>query len=408
MSNVVEKFIKYIKYDTMSDENSPTTPTTPGQMIFAEELTRELKDMGMQDVSLDERGYIMATLPSNVDKEVPVIGFIAHMDTSPEVSGAGVNPKFVENYNGEDIILDEENGIILSPKEFPQLRNYVGKTVITTDGRTLLGADDKAGIAEIMAAMEILIDNPKIKHGAIRVAFTTDEEIGKIGEHFDVEKFNASLAYTLDGEGVGELKYENFNAASAKITIHGKSVFTGEAKGRMINSLRIGSEIVSMFSDSETPEGTEGYEGFYHLEAFSGKVEEAKVLYLIRDFDDKKFEERISYVRDVVQKINKKYGERTATVEITEQYRNMKEKIEAVKYIVDIAIEAMKEVNVFPTVEPLRGGTDGAKLSHKGLPTPNLFAGGHNFHSKYEFISTYAMEKAVEVVLKIIELFAEL
>jgi len=400
MSNVVEKFIKYIKYDTMSDENSQTSPTTPGQMIFAEELARELKDMGMQDVSLDERGYIMATLPSNVDKEVPVIGFIAHMDTSPEVSGAGVNPKFVENYNGEDIMLDEENDIILSSKEFPQLK--------TTDGRTLLGADDKAGIAEIMAAMEILIENPKIKHGAIRVAFTTDEEIGKIGEYFDVEKFNASLAYTLDGEGVGELKYENFNAASAKITIHGKSVFTGEAKGRMINSLRIGSEIVSMFPHSETPEETEGYEGFYHLEAFSGKVEEAKILYLIRDFDDKKFEERINFVREVVRKINKKYGERTTTVEITEQYRNMKKKIESVKYIVDIAIEAMKEVNVFPTVDPLRGGTDGAKLSHKGLPTPNLFAGGHNFHSKYEFISTYAMEKAVEVVLKIIDLFAEL
>ncbi len=408
MSNVVEKFIKYIKYDTQSDENSSSSPTTPGQMVFAKELARELEEMGMQDVSLDENGYIMATLPSNIDKEVPVIGFIAHLDTSPEVSGAGVNPKFVENYNGEDIILDEENDIILSPKEFPQLRNYVGKTIITTDGKTLLGADDKAGVAEIMAAMEILISNPKIKHGEIRVAFTTDEEIGKIGEYFDVEKFSANIAFTLDGEGIGELKVENFNAASAKITVRGKSVFTGDAKGRMINSLRIGSEIISMFPEDETPEDTEGYEGFYHLEAFNGKVEETRILYLIRDFDDRKFEDRIAFVKDVVRKINKKYGERTATIEITEQYRNMKEKIEAVKYIVDIAIEAMKEVNVFPTVEPLRGGTDGARLSHKGLPTPNLFAGGHNFHSKYEFISTYAMEKAVEVVLKITELFAEL
>lgn len=408
MSNVVDKFIKYIKYDTMSDENSKTSPTTPGQMVFARELARELEEMGMQDISLDENGYIMATLPSNVDKEVPVIGFIAHMDTSPEVTGAGVNPKFVENYNGEDIILDEENDIILSPREFPQLRNYVGKTIITTDGRTLLGADDKAGIAEIMAAMEILIENPKIKHGEIRVAFTTDEEIGKIGEYFDVERFNADVAFTLDGEGIGELKYENFNAASAKITIRGKSVFTGDAKGRMINSLRIGAELISMIPSGETPEETEGYEGFYHLEAFSGKVEETKILYLIRDFDDRKYEERLAFVRDVVKRINRKYGERTASVEITEQYRNMKEKIEAVKYIVDIAIEAMKEVNVFPTVEPLRGGTDGARLSYMGLPTPNLFAGGHNFHSKYEFISTYAMEKSVEVVLKIIELFGEL
>ena len=271
MSKVVDNFIKYIKYDTMSDENSKKSPTTPGQMIFAKELVKELKAIGMKDISLDENGYIMATLPSNVDKDVPIIGFISHMDTSPEVPGAGVNPRFIDNYNGEDIILDEENNIILSPKEFPQLKNYVGKTIITTDGKTLLGADDKAGIAEIMAAMETLIENPKIKHGIIRIAFTTDEEIGKIGEDFNVDKFNANIAYTLDGEGIGELKYENFNAAIAKITIHGKSVFTGEAKGRMINSLRIGSELISMFPPKEIPEETEGYEGFYHLEAFQRK-----------------------------------------------------------------------------------------------------------------------------------------
>ncbi|MBV7273221.1 peptidase T [Clostridiaceae bacterium UIB06] len=408
MSRVVEKFIKYIKYDTRSDENSVSIPTTLGQLELAKELVLELENMGMKDVLLDNNGYIMATLPSNIDKEVPVVGFIAHIDTSPEVSGANITPKFVENYNGEDIILNEEKNIILSPKDFPELKNYIGKTLITSDGTTLLGADDKSGIAEIMTAMEFLIENPQVKHGTIRIAFTTDEEVGKIGEYFDVEKFNADLAYTLDGEAVGELKYENFNAASAKITINGKSVHTGEAKGRMINSLRVATELLNMLPEEETPENTEGYEGFYYIASINGKVEQTKVHCLIRDFDDKKFDERKAFVAGLVQKINKKYGDGTATIELTEQYRNMKEKIEAVKYIVDIAIEAMKEVNIFPDVEPLRGGTDGARLSYMGLPTPNLSAGGHNFHSKYEYISTYAMEKSVEVILKIIELFAEL
>ncbi len=408
MSKVVDRFLKYIAIDTKSDEDAVVTPTSPGQWKLAEQLVEELGELGMEDISLDENGYIMATLPSNVDREVPVIGFIAHMDTSPEVPGADIKPRFVENYNGEDIILNEEKNIILSPREYPNLKNYVGKTLITTDGTTLLGADDKSGIAEIITALECLKENPQIKHGTIRVAFTTDEEIGKVGEYFDVEKFKATLAYTVDGEGVGELKYENFNAASAKITIYGKSVFTGEAKGRMINSIRVAQQFMNKFPESETPEDTEGYQGFYHILSFNGKVEETKLHYAIRDFDNDQFEARKRFITEEVQKINNIYGEGTAVIEITEQYRNMKEKIEAVKYIVDIAIEAMKEVNVFPDVEPLRGGTDGARLSFLGLPTPNISAGGHNFHSKYEYISTYAMEKSVEVIIKIVELFAEI
>ncbi|NMM63570.1 peptidase T [Clostridium sp. P21] len=408
MSKVVEKFIKYVKYNTTSDENSITNPTTTGQLELGKELVRELKEIGMQDICLDENGYIMATLPSNIDKDVPILGFIAHIDTSPEVSGVNIKPKFVENYNGEYIILNEEKNIILSPKEFPELKNYIGKTLITSDGTTLLGADDKAGIAEIVTAMDFLIQNPKIKHGTIRIAFTTDEEVGKVGEYFDVEKFKADLAYTVDGEGIGDLKYENFNAATAKIIINGRNTHTAEAKGIMINSLRIATEFMNMFPQNETPETTEGTEGFYHVEHINGNVGETKIHCLIRDFDDKKFEERKEFIEKIVQYLNKKYGENTVLAEITEQYRNMKEKIEAVKYIVDIAIEAMKEVNIFPDVTPLRGGTDGARLSYMGLPTPNIFSGGHNFHSKYEYISTYAMEKAVEVILKIIELFAEM
>lgn len=408
MSKVVERFIKYVKYDTRSDENSITHPTTLGQLQLGKELVKELEEIGMEDICLDENGYIMATLPANIDKDVPVVGFISHMDTSPQVSGTNVKPKFVENYNGEYIILNEEKNIILSPKDFPELKNYIGKTLITSDGTTLLGADDKAGIAEIITAMDFLIKNPKIKHGTIRIAFTTDEEIGKIGEYFDIEKFKADLAYTVDDEAIGQLKYENFNAANAKITINGRSVHTAEAKGRMVNSLRIASEIMNMFPEDETPENTEGFEGFYHVEAINGNVEETKIHCLIRDFEDRKFEERKEFIEKIVQDLNKKYGEGTVDLEIIEQYRNMKEKIEAVKYIVDIAIEAMKEVNIFPDVTPLRGGTDGARLSYMGLPTPNISAGGHNFHSKYEYISTYAMEKAVEVILKIIGLFAEM
>lgn len=408
MSKVIEKFVKYIKYDTRSDENSTTTPTTTGQLELAKELVRELKDIGMKDVCLDENGYVTATLPANIDKSIPVIGFIAHMDTSPQAPGANITPKFIENYNGEDILLNEEQNIILSPKDFPELRNYIGQTLITTDGTTLLGADNKAAIAEIMTAMEILIQNPQIKHGTIKVAFTVDEEVGKIAEYFDVEKFAADLAYTLDGGAIGELQYENFNAASIKITVNGISTHPGSAKGKMVNSMRIASTLMNMIPEDESPENTEGYEGFYHMESINGKVEKTKIQYFIRDFDEENFEKRKQLIIDAVENTNKKYGKETAVIEIIEQYKNMKEKIEPVKYVVDIAIQAMKEVNIFPDIKPIRGGTDGARLSHMGLPTPNIFCGGHNIHSKYEYIPIYSMEKAVEVILKIIELFTEI
>lgn len=408
MSKVVEKFIKYIKYDTRSDQNSITVPSSLGQLELAKELVKELNDIGMKDILMEKNGYIIATLPANIDKDIQVIGFIAHMDTSPEISGANINPKFIENYNGEDIILNGEKNIILSPKEFPHLKNYIGNTLITTDGTTVLGADNKAGIAEIMTAMEFLNENPQIKHGVIRVAFIVDGEIGKLTEYFDVKKFNVDLAYTIDGEAIGELNYENFNAAIALITINGKQVHTGKAKGKMLNSVRIAAELINMFPEGETPENTDGYEGFYHVDSVNGNVDETKIQYLIRDFDGKNFEKRKEFIIELVQNTNKKYGEGIVTLEITDQYRNMKEKIEPVKYVVDVAIEAMKEVNIVPDIMPLRGGTDGAKFSYMGLPTPDLFAGGHNYHSKYEYISVYSMEKAVEVVLKIVELFAEM
>ena len=408
MSKIVEKFIKYIKYDTRSDQNSITVPSSLGQLELAKELVKELNDMGMKDILMEENGCIIATLPANIDKDIQVIGFIAHMDTSPEISGANINPKFIENYNGEDIILNGEKNIILSPKEFPHLKNYIGNTLITTDGTTVLGADNKAGIAEIMTAMEFLNENPQIKHGIIRVAFIVDGEIGKLAEYFDVKKFNVDLAYTIDGEAIGELNYENFNAASALITINGKRVHTGKAKGKMVNSVRIAAELINMFPEGETPENTDGYEGFYHVDSVNGNVNETKIQYLIRDFDGKNFEKRKEFIIELVQNTNKKYGEGIVTLEITDQYRNMKEKIEPVKYVVDVAIEAMKEVNIVPDIMPLRGGTDGAKFSYMGLPTPDLFAGGHNYHSKYEYISVYSMEKAVEVILKIVELFAEM
>ncbi len=408
MSKVVEKFIKYIKFDTRSDEDAITVPSTPGQMVLAKEIAKELEDIGMSNVSVDENGYVMATLSSNIDKEVPVLGFIAHMDTSPEISGANINPKFVENYDGNDIVLNEEKNIILSTKDFPELKNYIGKTLITTDGTTLLGADDKAGVAEIITAMEFLINNPQIKHGTIRVGFTPDEEVGRGADHFDVKKFNADFAYTIDGGEIGELEYENFNAASAKITINGRNVHPGSAKGKMINSMLIAGKLMDMLPKNETPETTEGYEGFYHLITINGGVEETNLYYIIRDFDADKFENRKEFIANVVKSLNDKYGENIVEVEIKEQYRNMKEKIEPVKHVVDIAFEAMKSVNIVPKVQPIRGGTDGARLSFMGLPTPNIFTGGHNFHGKFEYIPTYSMEKAVEVILKIIEAYAKL
>lgn len=408
MSKVVEKFIKYVKFNTMSDESMNTVPTTSGQLVLAKELVKELEQIGMSEVSVDENGYVMAVLPSNVKKKIPSIGFIAHMDTSPEVSGMNIHPKFVENYDGKDIVLNEEKNIILSPKDFPELKDYIGKTLITTDGTTLLGADDKAGVAEIVTAMEFLIENPEIKHGDIKVAFTPDEEIGKGADHFNVKKFNADLAYTMDGGAIGELECENFNAASAKIIINGRNTHPGTAKGIMINSMLIAGEFMDMLPKNETPATTEGYEGFYHLVTLNGGVEKTKLEYIIRDFDAQKFEKRKQFITNAAESLNKKYGKGTVEIEIKEQYRNMKEKIEPVKYIVDTAFKAMKLANVVPKVQPIRGGTDGARLSFMGMPTPNIFNGGHNFHGKLEYIPVDSMEKAVEVILKIVQLYEEM
>lgn len=404
MSKVVEKFLNYVKFDTRSDEESNTVPSTSKQLALAEELVKELKEMGMRDVSLDSNGYIMATLPGNTNKSTPVIGFIAHMDTSPEMPGSNIKPRIIEDYNGDDIVLNEEQNLVLRVEESPEIKDYIGNTLITTDGTTLLGADDKAGIAEIMAAIEYLIEHPEIKHGDIRVGFTPDEEIGRGADHFDVEKFNADFAYTMDGGAIGELEYENFNAASAKVTIYGRNVHPGYAKNKMINSMLIAKEFIGMMPEDETPAATEGYEGFYHLVSMSGGVEETQLSYIIRDFDAEKFEARKAFVQNAVNKINEKYGLGTVAVEIKEQYRNMKEKVEPVKYIVDIAFEAMESVGVKPLVKPIRGGTDGARLSFMGLPTPNIFTGGHNFHGRFEYIPVQSMEKAVKVIVKIAEL----
>ncbi|WP_029688604.1 peptidase T [Thermoanaerobacter sp. A7A] len=407
MSKVVERFLKYVKYHTTSDENSTTYPSTEGQVIFAKELANELEEIGLKEVNVDENGYVTALLPSNTDKELPTIGFIAHMDTSPDMCGKDVKPQIIENYDGKDIILNKEKNIVLSPTEFPELKNYIGKTLITTDGTTLLGADDKAGIAEIITAMEYLINHPEIKHGNIKVAFTPDEEIGRGVDKFDVKKFNCDFAYTVDGGGIGEIEYENFNAASAKIKINGRNVHTGTAKGKMKNSILIGIELQNMLPEHEIPAHTEGYEGFYHLNNFEGNVEQTKMYYIIRDFNKQTFLDKKEYLKSIVETLNKKYGEGTLELELKDQYYNMREIIEKHMHIVDTALEAMKLVGVEPKIVPIRGGTDGARLSYMGLPTPNLFTGGHNFHGKYEFIPTYAMEKAVEVIIKIIELYAQ-
>lgn len=407
MTNVVDRFIKYVKYDTKSDEKSKTTPTTEGQVILAREIYEELLSIGLKSLTLDSKGYIMATLPSNLSKSVRDIGFIAHMDTSPDMSGNHVKPQFRENYDGKDIILNTEKNIILSPKDFPELKNYIGKTLITTDGTTLLGADDKAGVAEIITAIEYLAENPQLPHGNIRIGFTPDEEVGAGADYFDVKKFKADYAYTIDGGTIGELEYENFNAAGVKITVKGRSVHPGSAKGKMINSMLIASELISMLPENETPETTEGYEGFYHLCEISGRAEETKLEYIIRDFDKENFTKRKEFMESIAKDLTEKYGKGMIEMEIKDQYYNMKEKIDPVKHIVDIAYKAMTEVGVIPKVQPIRGGTDGSRLSYMGLPTPNIFAGGENFHGKFEFVSTYSMEKAVDVILKIIELYAK-
>lgn len=408
MSKVVDRFLRYVKYDTKSDSNTGATPSTPGQMILAKEIAKELEAIGMKEVSVDKNGYIMATLPSNLDKKVPTIGFIAHMDTSPDMSGANVNPRFVENYDGGDIVLNEELNVVLSPKEFPEVKNYIGKTLITTDGTTLLGADDKAGLAEIVTAMEFLIEHPEIKHGTIKVGFTPDEEIGEGADHFDVEKFAADYAYTMDGGRIGELEYENFNAAGVKVIINGRNIHPGYAYNKMMNSMTIANEFISMLPENEVPEKTKEYEGFYHLTNMEGEVERTTLSYIIRDFDRESFESRKDNIKKIGEELNKKYAMDIVEVQVKDQYYNMKEKVEPVKHIVDIAFKAMEEVDIKPLVRPIRGGTDGARLSFMGLPTPNIFAGGENFHGKYEFIPTFAMEKAVEVILNIVKLYSEM
>lgn len=401
--NLIDRFISYVKIDTQSDENSDQTPSTSKQFNLAKELERELNDIGLSEISLDNNCYLMATLPANTHKKVPTIGFIAHLDTSPDMSGQNVKPRIVKNYDGNDIILNEVSNIVLSPNDFPELLNHTGEDLIVTDGNTLLGADDKAGVAEIMTAIEYLLDHPEIKHGKIRIGFTPDEEIGRGPDKFDVEKFGAKWAYTMDGGEIGELEYENFNAASAKISIQGRNVHPGYAKNKMINALHIANELVSMLPANERPEYTEGYEGFFHLTSIQGTVDEATVSYIIRDHDRTKFENRKKQMVNAVNFLNTIYDHRIK-LELKDQYYNMREKIEPVPHVIDYAFRAMQEVGVTPIVRPIRGGTDGARLSFMGLPCPNIFAGGLNFHGRYEFIPIPSMYKAVDVIVKIAEL----
>ena len=404
--NLVERFLKYVSFDTQSDELTRLTPSTPGQMVFAEYLKSELESLGLEDITLDENGYLFATLPANTEKELPVIGFIAHMDTSPDMSGKNVTPRIVEKYDGSDIVLCAEENIVLSPSQFPELLDHKGEDLIVTNGKTLLGADDKAGIAEIVSAVVYLQEHPEIKHGKIRIGFNPDEEIGEGAHKFDVQKFGCEWAYTMDGGEVGELEFENFNAAAAKITFKGRNVHPGYAKHKMINSIRIANQFITMLPRHETPEHTSGYEGFYHLTGIQGDVEQSTVSYIIRDHDRNKFEDRKKEIEHLVNKINAEFGEGTATLELRDQYYNMREKIEPVMHIIDTAFAAMEAVGVKPNVKPIRGGTDGAQLSFKGLPCPNIFAGGLNFHGRYEFVPIQNMEKAMKVIVKIAELVA--
>lgn len=404
--DIVDRFIKYARIDTRSDENNSETPSTKKQFNLAKEVEREALEMGLEDVSLDSNCYFMATLPANTEKDVPTIGFIAHFDTSPDMSGENVNPRIVEEYDGKDIVLNESKGVVLSPDDFPELLQHVGEDIIVTDGTTLLGADDKAGIAEIMDAMQYLIDHPEIEHGKIRIGFTPDEEIGRGADLFDVEKFGAEWAYTMDGSGVGELEYENFNAASAKIKIQGRNVHPGYAKDKMINALHVANELVALLPIKERPEHTEEYEGFFHLISLSGTVEESEVTYIIRDHDREKFEHRKELMERAVAEMNQKYSDRL-TLEMKDQYYNMREKVEPVKHVIDYAFRAMEETGITPKIKPIRGGTDGARLSYMGLPCPNIFAGGMNFHGRYEYLPIPSMKKASKVIVKIAELVAK-
>ena len=404
--NIVERFINYAKVDTEADENNLQTPSTQKQFDLARIVEKEMIEMGLTDVNLDENCYLMGTLPANTDKEVPTIGFIAHFDTSPDMSGKDVKPRIVENYDGKDITLNAEQDIILSPNDFPELLKFVGDDLIVTDGTTLLGADDKAGIASILNAMQYLIDNPQIKHGDIRIGFTPDEEIGRGADKFDVEKFDAEWAYTIDGSEIGELEYENFNAAAAKITVQGRNVHPGYSKNKMINALHVVNELIDLLPHNERPEYTEKYEGFFHLIGIEGTVDEAAVSFIIRDHSMEIFERRKKQMEQAVAFLNDRYDNRL-TLEMRDQYYNMREKIEPVMHIIDVAHKAMTEVGVEPIVKPIRGGTDGARLSYMGLPCPNIFAGGMNFHGRYEFLPIRALKKSSEVVAKIAELVAQ-
>ncbi|MCM3367562.1 MULTISPECIES: peptidase T [Bacillus] len=404
---MIQRFTSYVKVDTQSDAEKESCPSTEGQLNLARQLVEEMKSIGIQEVTMDENGYVMGTIPSNTDKDVPTIGFLAHIDTATDFTGKNVKPQLHENYQGGDITLNEDLHIVLSPQQFPNLQKYQGHTLITTDGTTLLGADNKAGIAEIMTAMHYLIEHPEIKHGKIRVAFTPDEEIGRGPHKFDVDAFGASYAYTIDGGPLGELQYESFNAAGAKVSIKGNNVHPGTAKDKMVSAAKIGMLFHNKLPSDESPEYTEGYEGFFHLTKFVGEVEEAELQYIIRDFDKEKFNNRKALFEKIANDLKATYGENSITLSIQDQYYNMREKIEPVKHIVDIAHEAMENRSVTPVIEPIRGGTDGSQLSYKGLPTPNIFTGGENFHGKYEFISVENMVKATEVIVEIARLFEE-
>lgn len=404
MKKVEERFLEYVKINTKSDETTGTTPSTKEQLVLAEKLYKELKELGLKDARISEHGYVYATLESNIDKDVPVIGFIAHMDTAPDYYGENVKPQIIKKYDGGDIKLNDVD--VLSPTFSKELKNYIGQTLITTDGRTLLGADDKAGIAEIMTAVEYLVKNPDIKHGTIKIGFTPDEEIGEGADHFDVEGFGADFAFTMDGGTVGELEYENFNAASAKVIVNGVNVHPGYAKNKMINSIMVANEFINALPLEEVPEKTEGLEGFNHLTDINGTIEKTTLNYIIRDFTTEGFEERIKDFEDIARSLNKVYGEGTVELTIKESYRNMKEKIEPVIHIVETAKQAMIAAGISPKITAVRGGTDGARLSFMGLPTPNIFAGGENFHGKYEYIPIESMEKAVEVIINIIKAYA--
>ena len=402
-NKVVERFLRYVRFNTCSDATSGTTPSSAGQIEFAGALADELIYIGLREVEVDKDGYVYATLPANVEDDTSVVGFIAHMDTSPDFIGANVSPQIIENYAGGDIVLNETRNIVLSPNVFPDLNNYIGQQLIVTNGATLLGADDKAGVAEIITAIEYLVNHPEIKHGKVKIAFTPDEEIGEGADHFNVEKFGADFAYTIDGGELGELEYENFNASGAKIVIHGSSVHPGYAKGKMKNAILIANQLIAMLPANEVPEHTDGYEGFYHVVRLNGSVEEAEIEFILRDFTLEGINNRKRNIQNVVSLTNTKFGKGTVELAMTDQYFNMREKIEPVKYIVDIAADAIRESGVQPKIVPIRGGTDGARLSYMGLPCPNIFEGGHNFHGKFEYIPTPSMAKACKVIVKIVE-----